>query len=134
MHEAKCDKYFIAKYLLKSNMARVWLHVLIMSRTHFRVNLHSIVAWLSKIRTDTGLKAKITQPFSQTGLTLLHRACLIQCSTPPRWNSPWRGEGAYLTKRFSPSASTSRARRSNATRINRSAYVYAKDLIQSWRI
>ena len=53
---------------------------------------------------------------------------------PPRWNPPWRGEGAYLTKRFSPSASTSRARRSNATRINRSAYVYAKDLIQSWRI
>ena len=21
---------------------------------------------------------------------------------PPRWNPPWRGEGAYLTKRFSP--------------------------------
>ena len=23
-------------------------------------------------------------------------------ATPPRWNPPWRGEGAYLTKRFSP--------------------------------
>ena len=34
--------------------------------------------------------------------------------TPPRWNPPWRGEGAYFTKRFSPSASTSRARRSDA--------------------
>ena len=20
--------------------------------------------------------------------------------SPPRWNPPWRGEGAYLTKRF----------------------------------
>ena len=25
-----------------------WLYVLMMSRTHFRVNLHSIVAWMSR--------------------------------------------------------------------------------------
>ena len=32
---------------------------------------------------------------------------------PLQWNPPWCGEGAYLSKRFSPSASTSRARWSN---------------------
>ena len=25
-----------------------WLYVLVMSHTHFRVNLHSIVAWISR--------------------------------------------------------------------------------------
>ena len=25
-----------------------WLYVLMMSRTHFRMNLHSIVAWMSR--------------------------------------------------------------------------------------
>ena len=38
---------------------------------------------------------------------------------PPRWNPPWRGEGAYRTKRFSPSASTSRARPSDAATFDK---------------
>ena len=35
-------------------------------------------------------------------------------SSPPRWNPPLHGEGAYLTKRLQTSASTRRARRSDA--------------------
>ena len=30
------------------NNSWAWLHVLVMSRTHFRVNLHSIFAWMSR--------------------------------------------------------------------------------------
>ena len=64
--------------LLKSGR---WLYVIIMSRTSFRVNLHSIVAWMSR-KEAPYLKFKWqqrdsnprplslltnTQPFSQTG-------------------------------------------------------------------
>ena len=39
--------------------------------------------------------------------------------SPPQWNPPWRGEGAYLTKRFHPSASKSRACRSDAATFDK---------------
>ena len=39
--------------------------------------------------------------------------------TTPRWNPPWRDEGAYVTKRFHPSTSTSRARRSDAATFDK---------------
>ena len=36
-----------------------WLYVLIMSRTHFRVNPHSIVAWMSRNSLlEAGAKSK----------------------------------------------------------------------------
>ena len=39
-------KMLFIQFALK--LATFWLYVLIMSRTHFRVNLHSIVAWMSR--------------------------------------------------------------------------------------
>ena len=30
------------------NQVKVWVYVLVMSRTHFRVNTHSIFAWMSR--------------------------------------------------------------------------------------
>ena len=51
----------------------IWLYVLIMSFTHFRVNPLSAVAWISKNSlletgmTATGLELTNTQPFSQSG-------------------------------------------------------------------
>ena len=35
--------------------------------------------------------------------------------SPPRWNPPCRGEGAYHEEVFHPRASTGRARRSGTT-------------------
>ena len=54
----------------------------------------------------------------------LERIFVIGChyvnkQSPPRWNPPWRGEGAYATKRFHLSASTSRARRSDAATFDK---------------
>ena len=48
-----------------------------------------------------------------------NKGTLIILKDPPWRNSPWRGEGAYLTKRFSPSASTSRARWSDAATFDK---------------
>ena len=37
-----------------------WLYILIMSRTHFRVNLHSIVAWMSRNSlVEAGTKSEV---------------------------------------------------------------------------
>ena len=52
--------------------------------------------------------------FQRNNITEIQKYASNTVPTPPRWNPPWLGEGAYLTKRFSSSASTSRARRSNA--------------------
>ena len=57
--------------------------------------------------------------------------------SPPWWNPPWRGEGAYLTKTFSPQCVNKNSSerccyvRSEQTDL---LYANAKDLIQSWRI
>ena len=52
--------------------------------------------------------------------------------------APWRGEGAYLTKRLQSIASTRRARWSGCCNVQSQQtglfYAIAKDLIQSWRI
>ena len=45
-------------------------------------------------------------------------------TAPPRRNPPRRGEGAYVTKRFHPSASTSSARRSDAATIDKDINIY----------
>ena len=45
----------------------IWLHVFITSCTHFRVNPHSIVAWMSKnFLLRTGVKSEVTA--TATGL------------------------------------------------------------------
>ena len=57
--------------------------------------------------------------------------------SPPWWNLPWRGEGACLTKTFSPQGINKNSSErccyvgSEQTDL---LYVNAKDLIQSWRI
>ena len=38
----------------------IWLYILIMSRTRFRVNPHSIVAWISRNSLlETGAKSEV---------------------------------------------------------------------------
>ena len=44
--------------------------------------------------------------------------------TPSRWNLPWCGEGAYLTRRFQPSASKRRARCSDAASFNKDKQIF----------
>ena len=50
----------------------------------------------------------------------------------PRWNPPWRGEGAYLPKRFSPSASTSRARQSDAATFDKDKQICFMLMPRTW--
>ena len=55
---------------------------------------------------------------------------------PPRWNSPCRSEGAYLTKRFCPVRKQGehvRVAQLRLGRTNRSSSCNAKDLIQNGR-
>ena len=57
--------------------------------------------------------------------------------SPPWWNPPWCGEGAYLTKTFSPQCiNKNSSERFCYVRSEQTDLVYtnAKDLIQSWRI
>ena len=57
--------------------------------------------------------------------------------SPPWWNPPWRDEGAYLTKTFSPQCiNKNSSERFCYVRSEQTDLVYtnAKDLIQSWRI
>ena len=57
--------------------------------------------------------------------------------SPPWWNPPWRDEGAYLTKTFSPQCiNKNSSERCCYVRSEQTDLVYAnaKDLIQSWRI
>ena len=57
--------------------------------------------------------------------------------SPPWWNPPWCGEGAYLTKTFSPQCiNKNSSERCCYVRSEQTDLVYAnaKDLIQSWRI
>ena len=60
-------------------------------------------------------------------------AVIINVDTTPSMKPPWRGEGAYLTKRFSPSASTSRAPQSDTATFDKDKQTcfmpYPKDLI-----
>ena len=44
------------------------------------------------------------------------------------WQQRWRGEGAYLTKRFQPSASTRRARRGDAATFDLSKQIFLSTL------
>ena len=53
-------------------------------------------------------------------------------STPTRRNPPWRGEGAYLTKRFSPSSSTSSARQSDATAFDKDKQICFILMPRTW--
>ena len=49
-------------------------------------------------------------------------------ASPPRWNPPWHGEGAYLTKRFQPSATTRRATRSDAATFDQNKQIFLSTL------
>ena len=53
-------------------------------------------------------------------------------ASPPRWKPPWCGEGAYLTKRFHPSASTSRARQSHVATSNKDKQIYFMLIPRCW--
>ena len=56
----------------------------------------------------------------------------LQKTAPPRWNPPWGGEGAYLTKRFHPSASTSRAHRSVANTSDKDKQICFMLMPRTW--
>ena len=51
-HEIQTDNHLVCKQTLNRTeylpVQCIWLYVIIMSRMHFRVNLLSIVAWISK--------------------------------------------------------------------------------------
>ena len=51
---------------------------------------------------------------------------------PPWWNPPWRGGGAYLTKRFPPSASTSRTRQSDAATFDKDKQICFMLMPRTW--
>ena len=53
-------------------------------------------------------------------------------SALPRWNPPWRGEGAYLTKKFHPSASTRRARWSDAATFDQNKRIFFILMPKTW--
>ena len=55
----------------------------------------------------------------------------VHTISPPRWNPPWRGEGAYLTKRFSPH-STSKARWSDAATSDKDKQICFMLMPRTW--
>ena len=56
-HLAKLAKWLSCEYL---SVRCIWLYLLIMSRTRFRVNPHSIVAWMSRNSLlEAGAKSEI---------------------------------------------------------------------------
>ena len=56
---------------------------------------------------------------------------LYYTAPPARWNPPWRGEGAYLTKRFYPSAST-RARQSDVVTFDQKKRIFFMLMPRTW--
>ena len=67
----------------------------------------------------------------KTNTGKLHRAGPYQPSSPPRWNSLCRGEGAYPPRSFNQSASTRRAQLSVAGKTVRSADLL-NDNVKTW--
>ena len=58
---------------------------------------------------------------------------VVMYTITPLWrNPPWRGEGAYLTKRFSPSTSRSRARQSNAATFDKDKQICFMPMPRTW--
>ena len=60
------------------------------------------------------------------------RTVKIMYAPPPRWNPRWRIEGAYLTKRFSPCASTSRACQSDAAMFDKDKQICFMLIPRTW--
>ena len=52
-------------------------------------------------------------------------------TSPPRWNSPCRGEGAYPLSSSNQSASTSGARRSDATTSDKDKQICLSTLLRT---
>ena len=50
----------------------------------------------------------------------------------PRWNPPWHGEEAYLTKWLQPSTSKKRAHRSDAATFDQSKRIFFMLLPRTW--
>ena len=100
----------------KSTVAACWVkQMLIMSgintdifKTHFTRSLSSSHARLSGLSSPDIIKRgswsnKTTLERLSWLLKKNFRKLLrISKALPPRWKPPWRGEGAYLTKRFQP--------------------------------
>ena len=67
----------------------IWLYVLVMSRMHFRVNPHSIVAWMSKNSLlETGMKSEVLSDCNGTR-THNHLLCKRKLSHLVKWLWIW---------------------------------------------
>ena len=76
----------------------IWLYVLVMSRTHFKVNPHSIVAWMSRKSllkagaksqvyvTPTGLESRTTQFVNENSIIW------------PNWPNDWAVSWVLICK------------------------------------
>ena len=66
----------------------IWLYVLVMSRTHFRVNPHSIFAWMSRNSLlKTGATSDMTRTYSQMHRTdkYSRQSSIISSVSPNGW-------------------------------------------------
>ena len=75
---------------------------------HLYINFHRLVLtqrssctelpeWIQNKKAVINPQNKDEEYFKWAVIGVLHYE-----EIPPRWNPPWRGEGAYQTKRFSP--------------------------------